>query len=109
MNDYLIPANSKKSQLYFGLFKGIDFVVMLIGFTIGIPILIIVKTDSILGLMLKLIPIAVTLFMVVPIAYYHNVRVFIKELYTYIMSPKRYYWRGWCATYDDSDDKQAQN
>ena len=31
MNQYLIPANSKKSQLYFGLFRGIDLIVLMTG------------------------------------------------------------------------------
>lgn len=105
MEEYLIPANSKKSQLYFGLFKGIDFVVMLIGFSIAVPVLIIVKTDTLWGLMLKLLPLAITLFLVVPIPFYHNIRVAIREVYQYIMSPKRYYWRGWCATYVGSDEQ----
>ena len=31
MEQYLIPANSKKSQLIFGVFQPIDLVIMVIG------------------------------------------------------------------------------
>lgn len=105
MNEYLIPANSKKSQLYFGVFKGIDLIILGIGFIIEIPFLFIdFKFNStLLALFIKLLPIAITLFLLIPIANYHNMRVLLREIYLYIKNrinyPKGYYWRGWCATY----------
>lgn len=110
MNEYLIPANSKKSQLFFGIFKGIDLVILGLGLLIGIPFLFI-NTETIWGLLLKLLPIASVLFILIPIPFYHNVRVYIKELYLFIKYkldfPKGYIWRGWCATY--ANDEQTKN
>ncbi len=103
MNEYLIPANSKKSQLYFGVFKGIDLIILLVGVVIELPVLFLIKGDSIFILFLRLLPIAVTLFMLIPIAYYHNMRILIREVYLYIKNrityPAGYYWRGWCDTH----------
>ena len=107
MTEYIIPANSKKSQLYFGIFNGLDLVILVCGVIIEIPFLILIKTDSLKGIIFKLLPIGITIFMLIPIAYYHNIRVAIKELYIYLTSQKKYYWRGWCAKYDG--DEQAKN
>ena len=104
--EYIIPANSKKSQLFFGLFNGVDLMVAGIGFAIEIPVLFI-SGSSLWLLLIKILPILITVFLLFPVAYYHNVRVFIKELYLYIKSQKRYYWRGWCATY--GLDEQSKN
>lgn len=100
MNQYLIPANSKKSQLYFGLFRGIDLIVLMTGGLLTIVMLLAVKGDSLLSMVLKLLPIGISAFLVFPIPYYHNVMVFIREMYLYFTKPSKYYWRGWCATYE---------
>ncbi len=94
--DYLIPANSKKGQLYFNLFKGIDLIILLVGGLLTTLTLFLIEGEGLIFVILKLLPIMTSLFLVFPVAYYHNVRVFIKELYTYIMSRKRYDWKGWC-------------
>lgn len=94
--DYLIPANSKKGQLYFNLFKGIDLIILLAGGLLTTLTLFLIEGEGLIFVILKLLPIMTSLFLVFPIAYYHNVRVFIKELYTYITSRKRYDWKGWC-------------
>lgn len=108
-NEYLIPANSKKSQLYFGIFKGIDLMILGIGLLIGIPFLFI-DTESVEGLLLKFLPLASVLFILIPLPFYHNIRVYIRELYLFIKYkldyPKGYFWRGWCATYGDDEDEK---
>ena len=108
MNEYSIPANSQKSQLYFGIFKGIDLMIFGFGLLIGIPFLFI-NTESIEGLILKFLPLASVLFILIPLPFYHNVRVYIKELYLFIKYkldyPKGYIWRGWCAIYGDENEK----
>lgn len=110
MNEYLIPANSKKSQLYFGLFKGIDLMILGAGVVIEIPMLILLNGNSILILFLKFLPIFITIVLLIPIAYYHNVRVVIKEIYLYfkykLEHNEGYYWRGWCASYDTDEESK---
>ena len=95
--DYLIPANSKKGQLYFNLFKGIDLVIIIIGVLITFLTLFVFKTEGFFGILLKISPILICGLLVFPVAHYHNVRVLIKEIYLYMMSQKRYDWKGWCV------------
>lgn len=104
MNDYLIPANSKKSQLILGFFTPVDL--MLFGFGCGLTILLllIVQNASIVQMLIILSPALVTGFLVMPVMYYHNVLQFIINIVTFIFSPRRYYWRGWCASYESKDE-----
>ena len=34
-----------------------------------------------------------------PLPYYHNVLVFLREVYMFYFTQRTYRWRGWCATY----------
>jgi len=106
MNNYLIPANSKKSQLIFSLFRGIDLIILFIGASISLVLLFALDGDSIRVLIIKLLPIATSLLLVFPVAYYHNVLVFLQELYLYQTGRKSYIWRGWCASYDGFDEQK---
>lgn len=107
--DYLIPANSKKSQLYFSLFQGIDLIILVIGALLTLLTLFIVKGDGLISIFFKLLPIGVALLLVFPVAYYHNVRVFLKEMYIYLVNQKRYDWKGWCVRNVGSVDGQGSN
>ena len=98
MNNYLIPANSKKSQLILNTFRPIDIVIGLTGIVTSL-ILWFLPGDGVLWLALKLIPAAVSMTLVIPIPYYHNVLVFLREVYMHYVSQRTYSWRGWCATY----------
>ena len=46
MNGYLIPANSKKSQLIFGLFKLRDLIILLTGVLVTLVFLFLISDDS---------------------------------------------------------------
>lgn len=105
MNNYLIPANSKKGQLYFNVFRPIDLAIVLIGGTLTLITLFAIPGDSLLALVIKLLPIGVSLLLVLPLAYYHNVLVFLQEVYIYLTSQKQYNWKGWCASYGESESK----
>ncbi|MBR2138885.1 MAG: hypothetical protein IJ966_06320 [Bacilli bacterium] len=106
MEQYLIPANSKKSQLIFGVFQPIDLVIMVIGIFLSLILMLLIPGETVIMLCIKMIPMAVGLLLVMPIAFYHNVRVFLIEAYIfYFERPRRYYWRGWCATYGFDENK----
>lgn len=103
MNNYLIPANSKKSQLILGFFRGIDLI--LFGSGVGITLILLLTIQSAnLGIMILILsPALITGFLVMPVPNYHNVLQFIVNLYTYFSERRRYYWKGWC--YQDGEDK----
>ena len=109
--DYLIPANSKKGQLYFSIFKGIDLIILLAGALLTLLSFFIVKGEGLSAIFGKLFPILTALLLVIPIPYYHNVRVFIKEMFIYLRGQKRYDWKGWCVRYvgDIQESKSNSN
>ena len=97
-NNYLIPANSKKSQLILGYFTMVDLIVLGIGSAITLSLLIIFGQNlSIAQGVLVLLPAIICGFLVTPVRYYHNVMQFIVNVTTFIFNTRRYYWRGWCA------------
>mgnify|MGYP001048814777 CR=1 FL=1 len=98
-NNYLIPANSKKSQLILGFFTPIDLTIFLIGVGITIILLMIIKSNNI-GVMLGLAsPALVASFLVAPVPHYHNVMTLLGNIYRFYTGRKKYYWRGWCQSY----------
>lgn len=106
MNSYLIPANSKKGQLIFNLFREIDLAVIGIGIAITLILAVAIQNDHIIWTIVKLMPIGISVLLVVPVAYYHNVLVFIQEMIKYYTSQNVYKWKGWCATHVTNDIKQ---
>lgn len=96
MRNYLIPANSKKSMLILGYFNPIDLIIFGIGCTVTILSLVIFNTNKLGTIILILLPAVVTGFLVMPVPNYHNIMTLIKNVYTFFMSRRRYYWKGWC-------------
>lgn len=96
-NQYLIPANSKKSQLIFSIFKPFDLIMFAIGLTTTILLMVIIRTSNIVTMAFLLMPAIVTGILVLPIPNYHNVMGFLKSMFNFIGSRKQYYWKGWCV------------
>lgn len=96
MNNYLIPANTKKGQLILGIFRKFDLILFLSGVLITIIMLAIMPLSSMWTTVLILLPAAVCGFLVMPIPYYHNMLVVITELYDYLTTNQKYEWKGWC-------------
>lgn len=102
MNQYIIPANTKKSQLILGFFTPIDLALFGSGCSITILMLIIFQNASMGELIIILLPALITGFLVTPVLYYHNILQLITNIVTYILNPKRYRWRGWCIYNDET-------
>ena len=96
-NLYMIPANSKKSQLIFSLFTVTDLILFGCGIIVTVVLLIIVQTDSIVTMILKILPAMLTGILVLPIPNYHNVLGFFTSMINYLSNTKQYYWKGWCV------------
>ena len=97
MNQYLIPANSKKGQLIFNIFEPLDLGILLTGAAITLGFMFLLSGDDIGMLVIKLLPVTIALLLVMPIPYYHNGRVFLTEFLLYLSSQRVYHWKGWCA------------
>lgn len=100
MNDqFLIPANSKKSELILGLFTRFDLVLLLVG--LGLTALLVVmfqgELNGLGAIIGVLLPALIAIFLVFPIPNYHNVLQLIINIYTFFFVRQRTYkWRGWC-------------
>ena len=96
---FLIPANSKKSELILGLFTRVDLILLLTG--LGLTAILVVALQgelntlgSIVGVLL---PALIAIFLVFPIPNYHNVMQVIINMYSFFFVRQRIYkWRGWC-------------
>lgn len=95
--NYLIPANSKKSELILGLFTKMDLILFLTGVGLTLLMMLVIKSDSFVVMMLVLLPALISAFLVFPIPHYHNVLQLIINIYTfYFVRQRTYKWRGWC-------------
>ena len=104
--NYLIPANTKRGQLILGLFLPIDVAIFSIGILFTLGLVIILPLDDLLMAILALLPGVVCGLLVLPVAYYHNVRQLIVEIYKYFSSRKSYIWKGWCFLNESSEESK---
>jgi len=106
--NYLIPANSKKSQLILSIFRPIDLAVVLTGIVISVVLLLLNDNNSLPFLILLATPALIGVFLVLPIPNYHNVMTMIGNVNRFYTNRRRYLWRGWCACYGDSTESKQQ-
>ena len=104
-NKFLIPANSKKSQLILGFFNGFDLAVFLIGVGFSVLLLCLIKSNNLMVMLGLASPAIIASFLVAPVPNYHNVMTLIGNIYKYSTGRKKYYWRGWCAKYGNNRGK----
>ena len=105
-NQYLIPANTKRGQLIFGIFMLNDLIIFGIGIGITLLALVIMSladTMSNITSILAILPGLVAVFLVFPFPNYHNIRTAIGELIAFYTNRQKYKWRGWCASYEFKD------
>lgn len=95
--DYLIPANSKKSLMIFGLFTTFDLILFASGVGITLLLLVLINPSNFLGAVIDLAPAIITGFLVLPIPNYHNTLNVIKEVYQFYTTRQRFIWKGWCV------------
>ena len=108
-NQYLIPANSKKSQLIFSIFTSFDLIMFAIGVSVSFLLMLMIKTDNVVVMGFLIAPALITGVLVLPIPYYHNVMGFFGSMLNYLSSRKQYYWRGWCVKDAYGRDYESRN
>lgn len=101
---FLIPANSKKQGLIFGLFRKIDLIIFAVGTSISFILLMILSVTELWAVIVTLIPIVTAGTLVFPIPNYHNVLTLLTEMINYYINEKKYIWRGWCYNYEQRDE-----
>lgn len=97
MDNFLIPANSKKSQLIFGFFTVPDLIVFCLGAAVTIALLIFIDTSNLWIILLECTPLLISGFLVMPVIYYHNVMTLIGNVFAFFFNQRMYKWKGWCV------------
>lgn len=104
--DFLIPANSKKSMLIFGVFDIFDLIMFASGLGISILLLLLISPNSLWGAVIDIAPAMVCGFLVMPIPNYHNMRTLIMEVYNFYTRREKFIWKGWCVNDEYGEAKQ---
>lgn len=97
---YLIPANSKKSMLKFGLFNTVDLIIFGIGIGLSFIFMMTLPIKDFGIAILAITPGLICGFLVIPVPNYHNIRTVIKNAWNFYTTRQKYIWKGWCANND---------
>lgn len=97
MNGFLIPANTKKSKLIFGLFTSKDLILFLIGIGLSLLFLLILPIKNLVFAIIALAPALVAAFLVMPVPNYYNMRTLLASAIGFFMNQRKFKWKGWCV------------
>lgn len=95
---YLIPANSKKSMMLFGMFYPFDLMLFGVGALITMILLMALPMESLVVSMIAISPGLITGMLVFPIPNYHNTLTILIDIWKfYTTNSRKYIWKGWCV------------
>lgn len=106
MNSYLIPANSKKSMLKFGMFTTGDLILFGIGICVSLILLLTLNVSKLSIGLIAIAPGCICGFLVMPVPNYHNVRTFIKIAWEFYTTRQKFIWKGWCFSDEEEGNKK---
>ena len=96
MDNYLIPANTKRGALILGFFRPIDLIIFIIGLLTSFAALMVLPLENTLITVIAVIPAIVVSLLVAPLPHYHNVLNFLVSMYNFFTTRQKLVWRGWC-------------
>lgn len=105
MGNYLIPANTKRGQLIFGLFREIDLIIFIVGAALTFILMLVLPLDNTVMAVIALAPVLICSLLVAPVPYYHNVMTLMVEIYHFFTERQRFVWKGWCFTHGETEKK----
>ena len=106
MNGSLVPANTKKSMLVFGMFRPLpDLLILGVGVAISIILLLSFGNARTLILLLCSTPMLIGLVLVLPIPNYHNTLCAIQSILEFYNGRRNFIWKGWCTKDEYQDNK----
>lgn len=95
--NFLIPANSKKSMLIFGIFKPFDLWLFGGGIGATLLMLIIMPLNNLTLTIIALSPALIATFLIFPVANYHNVLSILIDIFRFYTERQKFVWKGWCV------------
>lgn len=102
--NFLIPANSKKSMMIFGLFYPFDLILFGSGIVITLILMMVLPLADTAMAFLAIAPAVITGFLVFPVPYYHNVLTVIIGVWNFFTTRQKFVWKGWCV--NDAQEKE---
>ena len=96
MNQYLIPANSKRSMLILSLFTPVDLIIVGVGGFITTILLFLIHVETTTDILIVLTPVLISAAMVIPVPNHRNVWQLTANILSYFTNQRKYRWRGWC-------------
>lgn len=102
-NNYLIPANTKKSQLILGFFTPVDLGIFITGCVWSFLMLVLINTSSLVILIIIMLPALISAFLVMPVPHYHNILQLLTNIFNFYTGTRKYYWKGW-SIYEEFGD-----
>lgn len=106
MNGSLVPANTKKSLLVFGMFRPLPDLLILSGGTgLTVVLLLIFGNANTWILIGCCIPMLLAVVLVLPIPNYHNTLCAIQSILDFYNGRRKFMWKGWCIRDEYKDDK----
>lgn len=106
MKNNLIPANTKKSMLYFSLFNKFDLCLFGTGILLSALMMMILPVGEFIVAIISVAPAAITGFLVFPIPNYHNVLTVLISIWDFYTGRRRFIWKGWCVTSEYKEDEK---
>lgn len=103
MNQYLIPANSKRSMLILSLFSPIDLIIFGIGGCMTLIMMMCIHAETTVDLMVIVAPLIISGIMVAPVPNHRNVWQLTANVYNYLSHRRTYYWKGWRALDEETN------
>ena len=79
-NQFLIPANTKKGQLIFSMFRPLDLAILVTGGVVTFVLLLLLNDAGTFVRIISIFPLVVCALLVFPIPNYHNSLVAIQEI-----------------------------
>lgn len=95
--NYLIPANSKRSMLIFGLFNTFDLILFAVGIAASGILMMILPIEQFWMALLSIVPGCIAGLLVFPLPNYHNVLTALISMIKFFTGRRVYIWKGWCA------------
>ncbi|MBE6156180.1 MAG: hypothetical protein E7161_00325 [Firmicutes bacterium] len=105
MNNYLIPANTKKSQLILGFFTLTDLIIFIVGVVWSFIMLVLIKSLNLPVLILIMLPALIATFLVMPVPHYHNILQLLTNIFSFYTNRRQYFWKGWCIHEGNNSSK----
>ena len=95
--NYLIPANSKRARLIFGLFNTFDLILFASGIATSAILMMVLPIESFKWAMISIMPGCFIGLLVFPIPNYHNVLTALISIFRFFTTRRTFIWKGWCA------------